>query len=233
MAQTEIKASREATTAASGNAKKAAKNEKKKIASCREYGGDSSDLIYKSGIPTLRASAHRVKFKIKHRKHDPKPLDRNGNETGTTWIPEELQEEQVFPYDTKQYDLNGAVINLLRDCDPEIVGSFENSTTENSSEVEKPSFRLEDFRVPVSSVWRSVNGGCCEEAQKYLSNQVATNEEFIGIFDKFVIEVVLPYVKGRLVACGALESDSAPCAFHYQRPPTLRLQPGPGKATSS
>lgn len=232
MVQIETTSSKEETTATSRKIKKAAENFKKKIASDREYGGDSSDLIYKSGIPTLRASAHRVKFKVKHRKHDPKPVDRDGNETGTTWIPQEVQEERVFAYDTKVYDIVGAVTNLLQGCDPDIVGFFETSRIDqNSSELEKPIFRLEDFRVPVSSVWRSVNGGCCEEAQKYLSNQVATNVEFIKLFDKFVVEMVLPYLKARLVACGALESDSATCAFYYQRPPTLRLQPGPGKLT--
>eukprot|EP00533_Pseudo-nitzschia_delicatissima_P010455 CAMPEP_0116095396 /NCGR_PEP_ID=MMETSP0327-20121206/9640_1 /TAXON_ID=44447 /ORGANISM="Pseudo-nitzschia delicatissima, Strain B596" /LENGTH=340 /DNA_ID=CAMNT_0003587059 /DNA_START=98 /DNA_END=1120 /DNA_ORIENTATION=- len=230
-AQTETAPSKEDKNTSNRNGKKFVPNEKKKIATCREYGGDASHLIYKSGIPTLRASAHRVKFKIKHRKHDPKPVDRNGNETGTTWIPEELQEEQVFSYDPELYDINGAVSNMLRGCDSEIVGSFETSEIDqNASELEEPKFRLEDFRVPVSSVWRSVNGGCCEDAQKYLSNQVATNKEFLDLFDKFVTEVALPYVKARLVVCGALESDSAPCAFYYQRPPTLRLQPGPGWA---
>eukprot|EP00536_Pseudo-nitzschia_multiseries_P006204 jgi/Psemu1/286300/fgenesh1_pg.129_\ len=216
-----------------GDGKKVAKrNDKKKIATCREYGGDASHLIYKSGIPTLRASAHRVKAKTKNRKHNPKPLDRSGKETGTTWIPEEVQEEQVYPYNMDQYDLKGAVINLLRDCDPDIVGFFETTKElkEKSSELENSALRLEDFRVPVNSVWRSVNGGCCEEAQKYLSNKVATSEKFLDVFDRFVVEVALPYVKRRLTACRALESDSAPCAFYYQRPPTLRLQPGPGWA---
>mmetsp|Transcript_25412 Transcript_25412/g.59878 ORF Transcript_25412/g.59878 Transcript_25412/m.59878 type:complete len:340 (+) Transcript_25412:144-1163(+) len=218
---------------ATGADQKVAKtNEKKKIATCQEYGGDASDIVYKSGIPTLRASAHRVKSKKKNRKHDPKPLDRNGKETGTMWIPEEVQEEQVYPYDMDQYNLKEAIINLLRECDPEIVGSFKSTEhhEEKSPELENPTLRLEDFRVPVNSVWRSVNGGCCEMAQKYLSNKVATNETFLEIFDRFVIEVVLPYVKGRLTACGALGSDSTPCSFYYQRPPTLRLQPGPGWA---
>lgn len=209
--------------------------EKKKIANSREYGGDSSHIIYKSGIPTLRASAHRVKARAKNRKHNPKPLDRNGNETGTTWIPEEVQEERVFSYDTDQCDIKGAVINLLRDCDPEVVGYFETTTQpidqeSSSSASEEPALRLEDFRVPVSSVWRTVNGGSCEAAQKYLSDRVAMNANFLEIFDTFVTEVVLPHLKGRLVACGALEDDSIPCSFYYQRPPTLRLQPGPGWA---
>ncbi|VEU45006.1 unnamed protein product [Pseudo-nitzschia multistriata] len=143
--------------AATSEEKVANNKEKKKIATCREYGGDSSHLIYKSGIPTLRASAHRVKARKKNRKHDPKPLDRDGNETGTTWLPEEVQEEKIFSYNVEQYDIVGAVKGLLRDCDPEIVGSFETTTLEGekSSEFEKSGTRLEDFRVAVSSVWRT------------------------------------------------------------------------------
>mmetsp|Transcript_1437 Transcript_1437/g.3587 ORF Transcript_1437/g.3587 Transcript_1437/m.3587 type:complete len:339 (-) Transcript_1437:473-1489(-) len=230
MGGTKLPVLKDDTTPSATN--KAGKNEKKKIASEREYGGNSTDLVYKSGIPTLRASAHRVKYKKNQRKHNPRPFDRYGNETGTTWIPEELQKEQVFSYDTELYDINRAVINLLRVCDPDIVGSFESTQKDGSNrlELDETTIRLEDFRIPVSSVWRTANGGCCEDAQKYLSNQVASNAAFLEIFDKFVVEIALPYVKARLVRCGVLKGDSTLCAFHYQRPPTLRLQPGPGWA---
>jgi len=210
------------------------KNEKKKIASAREYkNGDHDDLVYKSGIAVLRASAHKVKSNKKNRKNDPNPLDREGNETNTTWLPKEILIEQVFPYDLDLYDLKGAIIDLLLGCDPDIVGSFDttNHTDPSSSaDLQRESLRLEDFRVRVSSVWRSTNGGNCEDAQRYFSEQVAINDNFLDIFDKFVIEIVLPYVKSRLVACDALESDSSKCSFYYQRPPTIRLQPGPGWA---
>jgi hypothetical protein len=43
--------------------------------------------------------------------------------------------------------------------------------------------------------------------------------------------VVLPYLKRRLVAVGALSGDEGSATFYYQRPPTLRLQPGPAWAT--
>lgn len=198
------------------------KNDKKNVASRGEYGGDKDDLIYKSGIPTLRSSAHRVKFDVKRRKHDPKPKDRNGNETTTTWLPESLLVEDVFDYDLEKYDLRGAIITLLKSCDESIVGTFETHADGRES-------RLEDFRVPVPSVWRSVNGGCCESAQKYLSDAVASNAEFLTVFERFVDEVALPYFKKRLLATGAIESDT-PITFYYQHPPTMRLQPGPGWA---
>jgi hypothetical protein len=196
-------------------------NEKKKIASRGEYGGDKEDLVYKSGIPTLRSSAHRVKFDVKRRRQDPKPRDRDGNVTNTTWLPSPLLAKDVFQYDVDQHDLRGAIISLLQTCDPEIVGTFEQS--------EGSPLRLEDFRIPVASVWRSVNGGCCEDAQKYLSGVVASNEAFLNLFDRFVSEVALPYLKRRLVASGGVEEDK-PLTFYYQWPPTMRLQPGPGWA---
>lgn len=65
-----------------------------------------------------------------------------------------------------------------------------------------------------------------------------TDEEIGGLlpaFDRLVTEVVLPHLKRRLVASGAIPSASAAApkeqssttTFWYQRPPTLRLQPGP------
>ena len=100
------------------------KNSKKNVASEREYGGDNDGLIYKSGIPTLRSSAHRVKFDMKSRKHDPKPRDREGKETKTTWLPDPLLKEDVFDYDLEKYDRCNAIILLLQSCDPDIVGLF-------------------------------------------------------------------------------------------------------------
>jgi hypothetical protein len=202
------------------------KKKGKHIACDREYGGDADGLLYKSGIPTLRSSAHRVKFDVKRRKHDPTPKDREGKETKTTWLPDALLAEDVFHYDIEKYDLQSAIISLLKNCDESIVGSFESQADADGAE---SSSRLEDFRVPVPSVWRSCNGGCCESAQKYLSDAVATNAEFLSLFERFVEEVALPYYKERLLATGAIEIDT-PITFYYQHPPTMRLQPGPGWA---
>ena len=225
-----------------GNVSPPAKSNQSKNNKNRRERGDISHLKYKSGIPTLRSSAHRVKFDVKRRKHDPRPRDSDGNETHTTWLPDPLLEEDVFPYDMSTYDLKRPLIEMLQDCDPEIVGSFRSQSVSPDENVEstdqmvspqqrQSELRLEDFEVPVNSVWRSVNGGCCEDAQRYLSDRVASNQPFLESFDRFVMEVVLPYVKQRLVDCGALSNPSLPTAFYYQRPPTLRLQPGPSWAT--
>lgn len=53
-------------------------------------------------------------------------------------------------------------------------------------------------------------------------------EGLLPAFDRLVTEVVLPHLKRRLLACGAVSSSAEDtCKFWYQRPPTLRLQPGP------
>jgi len=172
------------------------------------------DLVYKSGIPTVRASAHRVKFSPKNRKHDPKPKNEAGEETGTLWLPEEIRKEQILAYDVAKYDFAGAIVALLQRCDPEMVGHFRDGSD-----------RLEDFVVPTRSTWRTVNGGQVEQSQSYLSDNVAGDEGFNRVFTQLVEEVVLPDLKQRLLQVGAV-SDS-PTTFYYQCPPTLRLQPGP------
>ncbi|CAE7362512.1 unnamed protein product, partial [Symbiodinium pilosum] len=125
----------------------------------------------------------------------------------------------VFSYDVTKHDMGKAVISLLQQCDSDVVGSFRSGAQE----------KLEDFCVPAESTWRSVNGGRCEDAQRYLSEQIARNDTFLAAFDRLVSEVVLPYMKQRLVAAGVAEMQE-PMKFYYQRPPTLRLQPGPARS---
>lgn len=175
------------------------------------------DLVYKSGIPTVRASAHRVKFSPKDRKHDPKPKNEAGEETGTLWLPDEIRKEQILSFDMAEYDLRSAIAALLKRCDPELIGSFHNGSD-----------RLEDFVVATPSVWRKVNGGHVEMSQKYLSDAVVEDEKFMVTFTELVEQVVLPNLKQQLLKVGAIEN--VPTTFYYQYPPTLRLQPGPAWA---
>jgi hypothetical protein len=197
---------------------------------------DRENVIYRSGIATLRSSAHRVKFAPKNRKQNPKPMYK-GQATGTPSLPEKLHKEMVFDYSIDEYDIARAIRTLLKRCDPAMVGHFREEET-NANGQENGGARLEDFVVPVPSIWRLAHGGQCETAQKYLSDQVAADDVFLALFDRFVQEVVLPHLKQRLVTAMRENSNSnedgdnhdEPRTFYYQCPPTLRLQPGPGWA---
>lgn len=180
------------------------------------------DLKYKTGIATLRGAAHTVKFSLKHRKHDPKPRGRDGKETNTTTLPSELCEDTILNFDGSMYDFRGTVAALLEKCDSEVVGQFPRNGSS--------SLRLEEFDVPPTSLKRKCQGGLVEEAQKYLSELVVSDAAFIELFDRFVTEVVLPDLKERLLRAEANPIDDEPVRFYYQRPPTLRLQPGPARA---
>lgn len=178
------------------------------------------DLPYTSGIPTLRSSAHRVKYHLQSRKHDPKPHHSNGARSKDTWLPPELRTETVLDYPSDLFqDVCRAVRNILRQCDPTIVGEFRAGSE-----------RLEDFVVPVQSTWRQVNGGQCEKAQQYLSQRVSEDAAFLEVFDRMLAECVLPYLKARLVQLNLVNSEPQSATFYYQRPPTIRLQPGPAWA---
>jgi len=184
-----------------------------------EKGASPEEFRYTTGIATLRSSAHRVKHPPKQRKHNPKPKDQGGKETNKTILPDEICKETIFQYDTNEYDFSSAMVALLRGCDPEMVGNFPLSDSSS----------LEDFEVPTLSLSRSDYGGHCEPAQVYFSNAVATNEDFLALFDRFVVNVVLPQLKARLVDHGAISAQEE-TEFYYQRPPTVRLQPGPARA---
>ena len=178
-----------------------------------------SQCKYRGGICTMRSSAHRVKYSPKTRTQNPRPKNRQGEETNTIWLPEGVCAEDIFDYDTSLYDLTGALRGVLQACDRDIVGY-----------IREGSDRLEDFVVPVPSLWRKVNGGQCETAQKYLSDQIASDPVFLDLFDSFVKGAVLPYLKKRLIEAGVASNEENSVTFYYQRPPTIRIQPGPGWA---
>ena len=66
-------------------------------------------------------------------------------------------------------------------------------------------------------------------AQHYLSNTIASSQTFLKSFDRLVREIVLPHLKSRLIYETIVKNDTQ-ITFYYQRPPTLRLQPGPARA---
>ena len=173
---------------------------------------EASDPAYVSGAATLRSAKHTARYS-KARKDDPGPVAPRGA------LPAEVMETSVISYDRSVHDLAPAVARLLKRAGP-AVGSWPDPDRCGD---------LEDFVVPAQSL-RDSKAGSCDEAQAHLADMVAADESRGGLlqsFDAFVCERVLPELKRRLAACGALANEHEPVRFWYQRPPTLRLQPGP------
>ena len=192
---------------------------------------DDAPYKYRSGIPTLRSSAHRVKYSLDQRKHDPDPRGDDGESTNTTFLPARLCDEDVSAYPAPEYDFHGAVVDILRRCDVDIVGGFRSSSSSDGGGASATIPRLEDFDVPVYSLVRECQRGKLERAQEYLSDAVANDADFLRLFDDFVVDAILPRLKARLRSAVAHDDGNSPVTFFYQRPPTLRIQPGPARAS--
>lgn len=213
----------------------ATQESKRKVAQAQQFTANNNDVAtkdgipfkYTAGIPTLRSSAHRVKYSLSHRhKTNPNPKTSDGKLTNTTFLPADLCKEDVLAYSTDEYDFHAAVIDMLQRCNQDLVGTFRTLADGTNLPI-----KLDNFTVPLTTFKRKCQKGKLEERQHYLSEMVASDTQFLNLFDRFVVNTVLPHIKTRLVAAGAHDSSNKPIAFHYQRPPTLRIQPGPARAS--
>jgi hypothetical protein len=158
-----------------------------------------------------------------HRQHNPNPKGKDGTSTNTTFLPAQLCEEDIFAYSTSEYDFHGALVDLLHRCDTTLVGNFRTLADGTSLKT------LDNFVVPTNSLVRECQGGNLEVAQSYLSDVVDNDVAFLCLFDNFLVKKVLPRLQERLQSTG-LHNAKAPISFFYQRPPTIRIQPGPARA---
>eukprot|EP00445_Apocalathium_hangoei_P092473 CAMPEP_0204245478 /NCGR_PEP_ID=MMETSP0361-20130328/97652_1 /ASSEMBLY_ACC=CAM_ASM_000343 /TAXON_ID=268821 /ORGANISM="Scrippsiella Hangoei, Strain SHTV-5" /LENGTH=355 /DNA_ID=CAMNT_0051218683 /DNA_START=46 /DNA_END=1114 /DNA_ORIENTATION=+ len=122
-------------------------------------------------------------------------------------LPEELRKQERLEFDTDRYDLRGTAASLLGRAVG--IGSFAEC---EPKELER--YRTDD------AIFRSFG------ARQQLRKLVMEDAVFLGVYEQLVIEVVVPWLKARLVAllpnCGAVN-------FSYQYPPTMRVQPGPSE----
>ena len=174
---------------------------------------ESSAYRYTSGNATLRSSNHTLRH-AKGRSKD------TGPSTGNRSLPSEIRSKHIISYDLSEYNLCEEVLRMLREMDSDMIGDFRCDEDE----------RLENFIVPNHSLIpakkskdKDAKG---ENAQRTLTDFVVNDVRFHDTFDRFVCEAILPHFKERLIACNAVPAN-APVTFHYQRPPTLRIQPGP------
>ncbi|GMH88554.1 hypothetical protein TL16_g11190 [Triparma laevis f. inornata] len=114
-------------------------------------------------------------------------------------LPPELLKQTTFDY---PHQLRSTITRMLRSGVGGIFdGEFE---------------RLEDVKIQERGLMKKDKG----KSQKSLTALVAADVEFLREFDAFVDEAILPQMKERLGEAGKLK-------FYIQRPPTVRIQPGP------
>merc|ERR1712008_563880 len=134
-------------------------------------------------------------------------------------LPAHLRVEASLMFDPMRYDLRSEATALLYRWGPEVgFGRFPEHS-------ERHSCRLEDFRAK-ESVFSSFR------YERRWRQCVEDSESFLTVYRELVEEVVCPHLMSELSSGGdsgaengPLEDDSV--TFHYQYPPTLRLQPGP------
>ncbi len=133
----------------------------------------------------------------------------------TTPLPPFLRRERTIDFDGSRaaYDLNGAACALLQQHPS--LGQF--GATEP--------LRLEEFAVR-ANVFRNF------KARQVLYRAVANDAHLLSLYERLVHDVVLPRLKDVLVAVAGgvgVGEGSEAVLFHYQYPPTMRLQPGPSQ----
>lgn len=109
---------------------------------------------------------------------------------------------QLFSFDPKAFDLRAEATRLLAEAGPLMgFGCFVGPR------------RLEDFRAEerVFSSFRY---------EKWWRRCVLGSERFLKAYDDFVEQVICPHLQRQLPEAAT---------FYCQRPPTLRLQPGPSQ----
>lgn len=115
-----------------------------------------------------------------------------------------LQDTLTFDGGGKEHNLYDACCRFLSQHD--VVGHFEVEDELESFVCRKNPFR--DFK-----------------ARQVIYKLVQSNEQFLQAYERLVLDVVVPFIKCKLIEEGDV-AENEETDFHYQYPPSLRLQPG-------
>lgn len=171
---------------------------------------ESKPKNYASGNAVVRSCAHSLR-RSKTRDKDPGPKIEVGKQ-----LPDSLRKKIIFPYDTETCDLRKEVKRILRqDFMAEIIGSWKDEKAFESG--------LEYFSVLRKALLKKTS----KKAEASLSDIVQEDKLFLDVFDNFVQSFVLPKLKRSLIENDAISDENIEVSFFYQRPPTIRIQPGP------
>jgi protein-L-isoaspartate(D-aspartate) O-methyltransferase len=132
-------------------------------------------------------------------------------------LPEYLRAESKLQFNGEEgqrHDMRSAVVSFLQRA-----GSGFGAFAHPEACV------LEEF-VPSRNVFRNFS------ARQLVYQAVKADEEFLAAYTRLVLEVVVPHLSERLRSqgkSGKVTDEDKTRTFHYQYPPTLRLQPGPSQ----
>lgn len=163
---------------------------------------------------TLRSSAHTLRYSKSRAK------GRSRGPSTSAGLPPQLRTKQIIGYNAQDYDLRGSIADILSRADTVLIGGWKEGTEKKLEAFVVPTVNLQPNRADHPS-------GNGEKAQETLSAMVANDEPFLAVFDAFLVGFIIPWLKKQLVELGVVESDDVVATFYYQRPPTLRIQPGP------
>ena len=103
----------------------------------------------------------------------------------------------MLAYDPKKYDLAGATVDLLLRAGRDAAGGqFRGQMLENlvgAGRRERESIRLENFEM-LPEAWRSLTH------QQSLGKLVINDEHFLAIYDRLIVEIVLPFLQARTIS---------------------------------
>jgi len=179
----------------------------------KQFNDSNSEVKTKkfvSGNATIRSSGHKLR-PSKTRDKDPGPKFEIGKK-----LPNCLRGKVIISYDTKAHDLRGEIKRILRqESISKIIGWWEDDEAFENG--------LEYFSVMEKSLIKASS----KVAQASLADIVQNDTRFLEVFDTFVQSFILQALKQRLIECGVIANENTETTFYYQRPPTLRIQPGP------
>ena len=131
----------------------------------------------------------------------------------------------LFDTNSPQYDFYGVVSRLLQNAP--FIGRFREETSVvrmegvNRAGESQQQFALEDY-IPEKDIFRNF------KARQVLYNAVSNDVDLLEIYERLVVDVCCPFLRASLLRERGLTGDSQ-VVFHYQYPPTLRIQVGPSE----
>ena len=123
-------------------------------------------------------------------------------------------EEATFQFDEAAHPLSMRVLEMLN--------SAVTDARDGSRVIESLDGTLEDVVLAVGALAKK------SQAQNTLAGLVEGNKRFLKAFDAFVDSVILPHLKHVMEDAGR-SKEGEKLKFYIQRPPTLRIQPGPSE----